>query len=125
MMIYRLSSLIYAKLQIAQNIDFQYRFIINLLVTKVRITFVEKRENPLCTFCLRGNESIQHLFIECEHVKQIWQKFTQYINEKANIVIELPLTPKQIILNRIMDRSTHVVNFLILVVNNTFTEQDA
>ena len=45
---------------------FQYRFINRILGTHYYLFRRNMNDNPLCTFCKNNNETIEHLFWECE-----------------------------------------------------------
>ena len=50
--------------------DFQYKVTNKILVTKTFLHRINKVDNDLCEYCKCQPETIFHLFIECEKVKQ-------------------------------------------------------
>lgn len=39
-------------------------------------------QNSNCTFCKTNEESISHLFFECEQVRELWNNLEIWIYEK-------------------------------------------
>jgi hypothetical protein len=54
----------YTKLQ-----DFQYKLIHRILITNAFLHKCGLKETELCTFCTDTNESIVHIFRECNYVR--------------------------------------------------------
>ena len=46
-------------------------------------------DSNLCSFCNQQPESIEHLFIHCEFVKDLWNDLKRWMFNKLNIQIEL------------------------------------
>ncbi|XP_021732833.1 uncharacterized protein LOC110699631 [Chenopodium quinoa] len=46
----------------------------NRLVTKDRLLQWHISCDPRCFLCLNNNESVQHLFFDCEYSRQVWNK---------------------------------------------------
>ena len=44
-------------------------------------------ESPLCTFCLKEDESLEHLLFHCTITKNFWLAFSSWISEQ-NIYME-------------------------------------
>jgi len=51
---------------------------------------------PLCTFCGLERETLEHLFVDCEDVKSLWEAFTAWVNS-LGIVLNQP-TDQEIML---------------------------
>lgn len=64
---------------------FQIRLIQNILGTNKRMHLIWPQEylSPMCTFCLREEESILHLFVECDYTRVIWNDFEAWIQQKG------------------------------------------
>ena len=52
--------------------DFQFRLLHNIVITNCQLFKWKKRDDDLCTFCKKDNESIIHLLLRCEVSKAIW-----------------------------------------------------
>ena len=69
--------------------DFQYELNNKILVTKSFLHKINRAENNLCSYCHQYVETIYHLFIECEKVRQFWGKVKQWLSTNFNININL------------------------------------
>ena len=52
--------------------SFQYRLIQNAITTNVRLYKWKIKNDDRCSFCGEEAETILHLFLYCNHVKQLW-----------------------------------------------------
>ena len=41
-------------------------------------------DSPLCVFCKKDPETIDHLFVECQCVKELWCKIEDWLLEKQD-----------------------------------------
>ncbi|XP_019252743.1 PREDICTED: uncharacterized protein LOC109231537 [Nicotiana attenuata] len=48
------------------------------LATKERLARWGSIDETLCTMCHRSNETVQHLFFDCDYSKEIWQKLLHW-----------------------------------------------
>lgn len=69
--------------------DFQYKVNNKILVTKSFLNRINKIDNNLCEYCHREAETIYHLFIECEKVKQFWGQLSTWLIENSNLSLNL------------------------------------
>ena len=53
--------------------EFQYKLTNKILVTKPILHRIRKIENNLCSYCEQEPETILHLFVSCDKVKEFWQ----------------------------------------------------
>ena len=51
---------------------FQYKVSNNILCLNKSLYKMKLADTPLCTFCQREEETINHLFLECEYSKTLW-----------------------------------------------------
>ena len=51
---------------------FQYRISHRILATNEYLFKIKIKDSKLCTFCNIEPESLIHLFVECEHVENVW-----------------------------------------------------
>ena len=69
--------------------DFQYKIINRILVTKSFLFKINKVDDNLCEYCQQYPESIYHLFVQCEKVKQFWNQLKGWLSVNSNIHVEL------------------------------------
>ena len=55
-----------------QNQDLQYKVIMRFVHTNYLLYKMKKVSSQTCTFCNLEPETIEHLFFQCIHVKDIW-----------------------------------------------------
>jgi len=69
----------------AKFIWLQVRLVQNILGTNKRMHTIWPSEYPsaLCTFCEREEESILHLFTECECIEHLWIEMEKWLQEKG------------------------------------------
>ena len=71
-------------------------------------------DSPICRLCNSNEETINHLFCDCDPVKQLWHDFQNWFLNVTNHVIVL--NSKIIILGLLeKDMNYYSVNALILV----------
>lgn len=67
---------------------------------------------PKCTFCNKVNESIVHLFWECEFIVKYWYDFQNWINNNLNTNISLK--KETILFGKYIDKD-YIFNNLLLI----------
>ncbi len=60
---------IYTKLR-----AFQFKINHNILYTNEKLHRIKISESPLCTFCNNETETLEHLFVDCDVVANVWQE---------------------------------------------------
>ena len=104
--------------KIIQNIkeiklkDVQFKVTNRILVTKSFLHKINKVDNNNCEYCIRQPETIYHLFVECETVKQFWNELQRWLSN--NSTIRLELGEKQIIF-AYQDRRNTIRNYLCVI----------
>ena len=58
---------------------FQYKFLNNILYLNKSLYKMKLADTPLCTFCQREEETINHLFLECEYSKTLWSDIQNWL----------------------------------------------
>lgn len=53
---------------------------INIVFTNELLFRLKMIESPLCTFCKREIESIEHLFFYCNVTKTFWEVFCSWLS---------------------------------------------
>ena len=62
----------------------QFKIINRILGTKSLLYKISLTDSPLCTFCKKQEETILHLFYDCNEVLLLWQTLYQWISTKLN-----------------------------------------
>ena len=52
----------------------QYRISHRIIATNKLLYKINIKDNPFCTFCQLEEETIAHLFFECDHVQKLWSE---------------------------------------------------
>ena len=93
---------------------FQYRIIHRIICTNKLLYKMKILQSPLCTFCKSFDESIFHIFCECDIIQDYWNEVESLILQKTGRII--PFTSKNIIFGI---TSSHIdvktINVLILI----------
>lgn len=50
-------------------------------------TFLNSSDSPACSVCNQDTETIEHLFADCFHVRDIWHYFEEWLRSKFNFLI--------------------------------------
>ena len=91
---------------------FQFRLLNRILCTNLLLVKIGKSDNPKCTFCNKVNESIVHLFWECEFIVKYWYDFQNWINNNLNTNISLK--KETILFGKYIDKD-YIFNNLLLI----------
>ena len=60
---------------------FQYKVLNNILYLNKSLYKIKLADTPLCTFCQREEETINHLFLECEYSKTLWSDIQNWLED--------------------------------------------
>ena len=93
--------------------SFQYRLLQRGLVTNIQLHHWQLLDTNMCTLCGKQKESLIHLFYECEKTQILWKQITLWMKEKYKVTFQLNATT--VIMNRIVKKAGHVVNFICLI----------
>ena len=69
--------------------DFQYKLTNECLVTKSFLHRIRKNVDNLCSICKQEPETILHLFVDCDKVKEFWQYLQMWLLQNINIRINI------------------------------------
>ena len=87
---------------------FQFRFVHRILSTNSFLYKIKKSDSPLCSFCGNEEESLDHLFWLCSHVKNFWyESIPLCLKEPFGITLEH-------VKFGFTDDPEHLINFFIL-----------
>ena len=66
---------------------FQYRISHRILATNGYLFKIKIKDSKLCTFCNIEPESSIHLFVECEHVENVWHMLENWILDTCGFLL--------------------------------------
>ena len=61
--------------------EFQYRLLHRIVYTNKVLHKMGLVPSPMCSFCGKTEESLEHLFIYCDTSKHFWSSVTEWLNE--------------------------------------------
>ena len=94
--------------------SFQYRLLHRAVLLNSKLKTWKIIQSEMCTQCNDKPETYYHFFWECKMTQQVWK----WLEEKCKKVSEndqCDLTYKNVILNKINERTSHIFNTLLLV----------
>lgn len=98
---------VYTKLR-----SFQFKINHNIIFTNEKLHRVGIKDNPNCSFCNNHIETLPHLFVECEKIRDIWENITNDLLPPFGIS---NLTTENILLGIILkEKQNHIINHIIL-----------
>ena len=103
--------------------SFQYRLLMNIIVTNKQLYAWGKAQNNLCTFCKSHKETVLHLFVECDLVQELWIDTWQDVKERFPCDHSIDLTVKCTLMSRPVAQKGHVYNLISLIVKQYIYRQ--
>ena len=98
--------------------DFQYKILNRILFTNSKLFKLKLVESPLCSFCDKNEETLEHLF--CEHSKAFWKEISSWLHECG--IETLPdLTDQINVMFGLFDVDNHfkLLNYIMLIAKQT------
>ena len=72
--------------------SFQYKVLNNVLYLNKKLFIFGKSSSSLCSFCKNADETISHLFYECNITKELWNRLDLFFNDCFHLPQLLPQT---------------------------------
>ena len=72
--------------------SFQYKVLNNVLYLNKKLFIFGKTRSSLCSFCKQADETILHLFYECNISKELWNRLDLFFNDCFHFPQLLPQT---------------------------------
>ena len=72
--------------------SFQYKLLNNVLYLNKKVFIFGKSSSPLCSFCKNVDETILHLFYECDITKALWKSLISFFDKFLNLPFLSPQT---------------------------------
>ena len=88
--------------------SFQYRFLMNAVLTNTHLFKYKIVQNDRCSFCNIDRETRKHLFFDCPYVRYLWKDIEDKYNCKLNF--------EKIVTNIVNLNPKHPLNTVILMV---------
>ena len=66
-----------------------WRVINNILPNNVWLEKVSTIDNEMCTFCHNDNETVTHMFCECNNVTDFWKQIKNRISRMRGFMVHL------------------------------------
>ena len=105
---------IYKVTNVAKFRSFQYRLLHRAIITNIQLFNWGIKSHNLCSFCLKEEETLGHLFVECPIIKELWRKIYVYIREEY-CTTEISMSASNVIKNKLVEKKGHVINFICLI----------
>ena len=74
-----------------------------------------KEKTPLCSFCHSCDETIEHIFLECICVKQLWNHLRLFLTNDISLPILTPQTAIFGFTNAIENNVYKITNHILLI----------
>lgn len=65
----------------------QFQILHRILPTNEYLFKLNIIDPPTCSFCNEDIETIEHLFVDCFHVKEIWLYFEEWLRSRFNFLM--------------------------------------
>ena len=95
---------------------FQYKVLNNILYLNKSLYKMKLADTPVCTFCQREEETINHLLKECEYSKTLWNDIQNWLEG------DLPNIKSWSVVLGFVERQFYgrMENFLLLLLKDLF-----
>ena len=67
--------------------EFQYKLLNDIVFTHEKLFRFKMIDSPLCSFCKKDVESLEHLLFHCSFAESFWKTFTSWLTNQ-NITLE-------------------------------------
>ena len=92
---------------------FSLRILDNVLYLNKQLYKMNPSVSPLCSFCLKEQETFTHLFLECSYSSNLWRELRRSLSPKLSLQ---NLNVKNLTVGFIENKSTHIiVNHILLL----------
>ena len=65
--------------------SFQYKILNDVLYLNKKLFLFGKASSPLCSFSNLDDETILHLFYECNFTKELWNRLSLFFNDSLHL----------------------------------------
>ena len=117
----RLCANIYLQTNSPKLRSFQYRLLQRALVLNTHLKIWGLTECSTCTFCSDEEETLRHLFCECQYIWPIWLEVQNFIGMFTTA--DINLSPENILFNTITLGKKCIANTICLIVKQYIYKQ--
>ena len=64
---------------------FQFKILYNVLYVNKQLYKMNLSVSPLCSLCLKEQETFTHLFLECSYSSKLWKEFQRSLSPKLSL----------------------------------------
>ena len=95
---------------------FQYNLLHHILPTNTRLQKMGLARSNVCDLCSIEIETTCHIFWECKHIRPLWLKLENWLQQKTSLQIHFN---KEKILLGFSDINNDPINIIILIFKKT------
>ena len=95
-------------------ISMQYKILFNIIATNEYLVRVKISNKNICNLCEQAEQTICHLFSECNPVQSFWNQIREWIKSKIGITVTLTKVMK-ILGDCVMDEILRLLKFILLL----------
>ena len=92
---------------------FQYKLLHRILPSNKFLYQIRYIDKPNCSFCDNEDETLEHLFFQCQYVFSLWESLKVYL--QVNIDLNLNLSLQTILFGIVDQTSAKSANYIILM----------
>ena len=93
--------------------SFQYEILRKTLVTNTFLHLCKIKDTSDCHFCKNAPETIEHLFFDCEVIKNFWKDVTDLMPEQLEL--NKCCNRKAVLIGDIHNRHNELLNHILLL----------
>jgi len=93
--------------------EFQYKLLSGIIFTKESLFRFKMIESPMCTFCLKEVEYLEHLLFYCDATKDFWRAFSSWLSNQNVSLDNLRFENTLLVFNN--NEDFIILNYLILL----------
>ena len=112
---------IYKCTNVSKLRSFQFRILHRAITLNAQLYRWGMAQTNLCTWCQEHKETMEHFFVSCVVVQDLWAKIAEHVKKEFNVVIEA--SAKNILWNNVHKSKLHPVNLIVLKVKQYIYRQ--
>ena len=94
---------------------FAYKIIYRIIPTNRHLYLIKIKNNSLCNFCNKSEQTISHLFWSCEHITHFWQTLENHIRSTCTQVTNVGFNEELILLGQNTNSKVDQILYLIIL----------
>ena len=93
---------------------FYFKIFHKAICTNKFLAKIGRRDSPFCYFCEKVDETLVHMFCECEKISPLWDNLVSFIQNKTGDTFDFSNFQKMFGLEAEESEHANTINFLIL-----------